>query len=66
MAFPPYWFFLSESGARVLRERLRPASAVGIHVPVTVPNDAASREQALQNVDLFTVPGETRAITHRH
>jgi L-ascorbate metabolism protein UlaG (beta-lactamase superfamily) len=64
MAFPPYWFFLSGSGTRVLRERLRPARAIGIHVPVTIPEDAASREEALQNVDLFTVPGETRAITH--
>ncbi|MGH8193746.1 MAG: SUMF1/EgtB/PvdO family nonheme iron enzyme [Woeseiaceae bacterium] len=66
MAFPPYWYFLSENGLRVLRDRLRPAQAVGIHVPVTVPDNAADREPALQDVDLFTRPGETREITHEH
>lgn len=66
MAFLPYWYFLSESGLRVLRERLRPTHAVGIHVPVAVPEDAAERESGLQHVDLFTRPGETREISHEH
>jgi L-ascorbate metabolism protein UlaG (beta-lactamase superfamily) len=66
MAFPPYWYFLSENGLRVLRERLRPAHAVGIHVPVAVPENAADREPGLQHVDLFTRPGETREISHEH
>jgi hypothetical protein len=66
MAFPPYWYFLSENGLRVLRERLRPTHAVGIHVPVAVPEDAAEREPGLQRVDLFTRPGETREISHEH
>jgi L-ascorbate metabolism protein UlaG (beta-lactamase superfamily) len=62
MAFPPYWYFLSREGLRVLRERLRPMHAVGIHVPVTVPEDPAEREEGLREVDLFTRPGETRDI----
>jgi L-ascorbate metabolism protein UlaG (beta-lactamase superfamily) len=66
MAFPPYWYFLSNEGQRVLKERLRPAHAVGIHVPVTVPETAAEREPGLRDVDLFTHPGETREIPHRH
>jgi hypothetical protein len=66
MAFPPYWYFLSESGLQVLHERLRPAQTVGIHVPVTVPENAAEREPGLQDVDLFTRPGETREISHEH
>lgn len=66
MAFPPYWYFLSDDGSRVLQERLRPAHSVGIHVPVTVPENAAEREPRLRNVDLFTRPGETRGILHRH
>jgi hypothetical protein len=45
---------------------LRPARSVGIHVPVTVPENAAEREPGLQDVDLFTRPGESRAIPHRH
>jgi L-ascorbate metabolism protein UlaG (beta-lactamase superfamily) len=66
MAFPPYWYFLSESGLRVLHERLRPAQAVGVHVPVTVPGNAADREPGLRDVDLFTRPGESREISHEH
>jgi L-ascorbate metabolism protein UlaG (beta-lactamase superfamily) len=62
MAFPPYWYFLSQEGLRVLRERLRPAHTVGIHVPATVPEDRGGREEGLRDVDLFTRPGETRAI----
>ncbi|HEX2139822.1 MAG TPA: MBL fold metallo-hydrolase [Woeseiaceae bacterium] len=62
MAFPPYWYLLSREGIRVLRERLRPLKTVGIHVPVTVPGNASEREEALQDVDLFTRPGETRQI----
>jgi L-ascorbate metabolism protein UlaG (beta-lactamase superfamily) len=66
MAFPPYWYFLSEAGLQVLEDRLHPAHAVGIHVPASVPENAAEREPALQDVDLFTQPGETREIPHRH
>lgn len=62
MAFPPYWYFLSQEGMRVLRGRLRPLLAVGIHVPVTVPGNAVEREEGLRDVDLFTRPGETREI----
>jgi len=66
MAFPPYWYFLSDEGLRVLKDRLRPAHSVGIHVPVTIPEVAAEREPPLQDVDLFTRPGETREIPHGH
>jgi L-ascorbate metabolism protein UlaG (beta-lactamase superfamily) len=65
MAFPPYWYFLSDNGLKVL-ERLRPTHSVGIHVPVTIPENAAERESLLQDVDLFTRPGETREIPHEH
>lgn len=66
MVFPPYWYFLSQEGLRVLRERLRPLHAIGIHVPVTVPGNRAEREEGLQDVDLFTRSGETRKIRHHH
>lgn len=62
MAFPPYWYFLSEEGRRVLEQRLRPAHAIGVHVPAAVPGEPAEREEALRDVDLFTRPGETREI----
>lgn len=65
LALPPYWFFLSDSGLGVLEELLRPALAVGIHVPVSVPANPAERDEALRDVDLFTEPGETRDIPER-
>jgi L-ascorbate metabolism protein UlaG (beta-lactamase superfamily) len=66
MAFPPYWFFLSNSGQQVLRERLQPRHAVGVHVPVDIPADPAARDEALRQFDLFTRPGEVRPIEHSH
>lgn len=66
MAFPPYWFFLSNSGKDVLTTRIRAGHAVGVHVPVSVPQQENKRDPALQGVDLFTTPGETRMIDHAH
>lgn len=66
LALPPYWYFLSTSGRAVLAERLRPGHAVGIHVPADIPAEPAAREPALRDVDLFTRPGETRPVPHRH
>jgi L-ascorbate metabolism protein UlaG (beta-lactamase superfamily) len=61
MAFPPYWYFQSEDGRRVLEERLKPGHAVGIHVPVEMTNPA-DRPPELAEYDLFVSPGETRDI----
>ncbi len=66
LALPPYWYFLSASGLTVLRDQLRPEHTIGIHVPVRVPETPDDREEALRKVDLFTQPGETREIPHRH
>lgn len=61
MAFPPYWYFQSEDGRRVLEERLEPAHAIGIHVPAGMTNPA-ERPPELAEYDLFVSPGETRDI----
>ena len=66
LAMPPYWYFLSSDGLGVLQGRLRPEHAVGIHVPVSIPENPDDREAALSEADLFTQPGETRPIPHRH
>lgn len=63
-AFPPYWILTSESGKRVLRQRIRPAKVIGIHV------DAEERKHPDQSrrdvgADLFIEPGETRKIGGR-
>ena len=63
LAMPPYWFFLSDEGRRVLRDRIGADQAIGLHVPRNVPDDRPSRRSGLQDVDLFTTPGETRNLT---
>jgi len=62
LAMPPYWFFMSNEGRRILRERIGADKAIGLHVPTEVPDDPASRQKNLQDVDLFTQPGETRTL----
>jgi hypothetical protein len=59
---PPYWFFLSGEGRRILRERIDADQVIGMHVPANLPDDRASRQKSLQDVDLFTQPGETRTL----
>ena len=38
-AFPPYWFFISPEGPTILGDRINANDAIGIHVPVEVPQD---------------------------
>ena len=65
LAMPPYWFFLSNDGRRILRERIDADEVIGMHVPVSMPDDRASHDKRLQDVDLFTRPGETRTLEKR-
>ncbi len=61
MAFPPYWFYGSDAGRAILDERLNIQSAVGVHVPVSVPGGLSTlRAQGMG--DYFSIPGETRSI----
>ncbi len=61
VAFPPYWMVLSESGKRVLEQRIRPRQTIGIHVEAKEREDPAkARREA--GADLFIEPGETRPI----
>ena len=61
-AFPPYWFFLSEAGRQVLEQRIAATRSVGVHVPADVPSRPAERAPELRSHELFTEPGEVRAI----
>lgn len=62
LAMPPYWFFLSSQGRRILEERIGADHEVGMHVPTRISDDSAERPEALQDVDLFSKPGEVRRI----
>ena len=61
-AMPPYWFFLRAEGRRVLDDRIGASLSIGVHVPTEVPDDPEHRPDYLQNLELFTRPGETRDI----
>ena len=62
LAMPPYWFFLSDEGRQILRDRIGADKVIGMHVPTAVPDDRASRRERLQDIDLFVMPGETRTL----
>jgi len=64
LALPPYWYFRSESGRQVLAERLRPAHAVGVHVPERMPDHPDARPAEMRGFDLFTEPGEERPVRY--
>ncbi|MEO1038830.1 MAG: MBL fold metallo-hydrolase [Pseudomonadota bacterium] len=57
MAFPPYWFFGSAEGIRIVDQRLNTREAVGVHVPMAVPAELTASGR-----DAFILPGETRVI----
>jgi L-ascorbate metabolism protein UlaG (beta-lactamase superfamily) len=62
VALPPYWFFLSEGGRLVLERRIAAMRSIGVHVPTDVPGPPAERAPELRQYELFTEPGEVRAI----
>jgi len=62
LALPPYWFFLSPAGRQVLERRIAATHSIGMHVPADVPGRAADRAPELRAYELFTEPGEVRAI----
>ena len=60
LAFPPYWFFLSDSGQEVLDDHIDIGTSIGIHVPASFADDPASVPDELLGNEFFSVPGEGR------
>lgn len=58
LAFPPYWFFTSRFGPKILSDRINAVESIGVHVPTTVPADLKQTEE-----DFFSEPGETRELS---
>lgn len=61
VAFAPAWLLTSESGRRVLEQRIRPVTTIGIHVESKYRQDPAKARREAGG-DLFIEPGETRVI----
>jgi hypothetical protein len=49
-------------GRQVLERRIAPARSIGVHLPADVPSRPAGRAPELRGHELFTEPGEVRAI----
>jgi len=52
-AFPPYWFFTSNDGPMILQSRINADAAVGVHVPIKVPEPLKQSK-----AKYFSQPGE--------
>lgn len=63
LAFPPYWFFLSDDGREILENRINIRNSIGIHVPARFGDDPSSVPDELFGHELFTRPGEGRRFT---
>ncbi|MCA8900109.1 MAG: MBL fold metallo-hydrolase [Hyphomonas sp.] len=61
-AFPPFWLLAEEAGRSLVLDTLNADRAIGIHVPVAVPDAliAASHEHGF---DYLSEPGEQRTIS---
>jgi L-ascorbate metabolism protein UlaG (beta-lactamase superfamily) len=56
-AFPPYWFLTNDNGKDILTNILHAKDAVGIHVPIKVPQDLKD-----SGARYLTIPGEVTVI----
>jgi L-ascorbate metabolism protein UlaG (beta-lactamase superfamily) len=63
LALPPYWFFLSSGGRKILDEHIEAAVEIGVHVPSSMPDSPAHYPDELRGRTLFSVPGEEKMIS---
>ena len=62
LALPPYWFFLSDGGMKVLADHIHADETIGVHVPREVPDRPDDYPSELQGREMFTRPGESHTI----
>ncbi len=60
-AFPPYWFLGDENGGLIMSDIIKAKQVIGVHVPKRAAGNGDQWRQRAGG-DLFTDPGETRAI----
>jgi L-ascorbate metabolism protein UlaG (beta-lactamase superfamily) len=62
VAMPPYWFFLSSGGNKILEDHIHADQTIGVHVPLEMPDSPAAYPPELRGRSLFSVPGEEKRI----
>lgn len=60
-AFPPYWFVGDAKGELIISDIIKAKQSIGVHVPERAAGNGDQWRQQTGG-DLFTDPGETRAI----
>jgi len=63
LALPPYWYFLSNGGNKILDDHIHADEVYGVHVPRDVPDRPAQYPQELRGRTLLSVPGEEKRIS---
>ena len=62
LALPPYWFFSSNGGKKILDDHIRAGETFGVHVPASMPDNPEQYPEEFRGRTLFSVPGEEKRI----
>jgi len=62
LALPPYWFFMSNGGRKILEDHIHTTEVIGVHVPSSMPDSPARYPEEIRGRTLFSVPGEEKRI----
>lgn len=62
VALPPYWYFLSNGGKKILDDHIHADEVFGVHVPSSMPDSPAQYPEDLRGRTLLSVPGEEKRI----
>ncbi len=61
IAFVPFWFYLSENGRAIVRDRIAAKTNIAVHIPPeSAEKDAENVKRLVPNTDAFTKMLETR------
>ncbi len=63
LAMPPYWFFKSGGGKKILEDHIHADEIIGVHVPARIPDSPSQYPEELRGRTLFSVPGEEKRIS---
>jgi L-ascorbate metabolism protein UlaG (beta-lactamase superfamily) len=66
LAMPPYWYFTSGGGIKILEDHIQAGETIGVHVPANMPDSPAQYPDEFQGRVLFSIPGEEKRISVDH
>ena len=63
LAMPPYWYFMSGGGKKILEDHVQADVTLGVHVPANIPDSPSRYPEELRGSTLLSVPGEEKRIS---